>query len=144
MMTILDLIVGGFVGTVVMTMMILYGYMMQLMPKDWNMIIDGMGKKMNEMMGVPATMAWVVHFAIGTLIHPYFYDLVWVGALGITLGAYINEIVYALIFAIVMIIMLGFLEAPSEWRGRMSIGIIMAHIVYAVILALFVSLSLFS
>ncbi|RMG26353.1 MAG: hypothetical protein D6732_21385 [Methanobacteriota archaeon] len=143
-MAILDLIVGGFIGTVVMTMMILYGYMMSLMPKDWNMIIDGMGKKMNDMMGVPASMAWGVHFLIGTIIHPLVYDSVWVGALGLNLGPYINEIIYAIIFAIIMIMMLGFLEAPREWRGKMAIGIIMAHIVYAIVLALFASLALFS
>lgn len=143
-MAILDLIVGGFVGTIIMTMMILYGYMMSLMPKDWNMIVDGMGKKMNEMMGVPASMAWVVHFMIGTIIHPLTYDNVWVGILGLSFGAYFNEIIYALIFAVMMILMLGFLGAPKEWRGKMAIGIIMAHIIYAVIFTLIASFGLFS
>ncbi len=143
-MAILGLIVGGFVGTVVMTMMILYGYMMSLMPKDWNMIVDGMGKKMNEMMGVAPSMAWFVHFMIGTIIHPVVYQYLWVDTLHIGLGVYINEIVYAIIFAIMMVMMLGFLGAPNGWRVKMSIGIIMAHIVYAVVLAFIASLSVFS
>ncbi len=119
-MAILDLIVGGFIGTVVMTMMILYGYMMSLMPKDWNMIIDGMGKKMNDMMGVPASMAWAVHFLIGTIIHPFVYDSVWVGALGLNLGPYINEIVYAIIFAIIMVMTTVPMNPPTI-KSRIAI-----------------------
>jgi hypothetical protein len=35
-----------------------------------------------------------------------------------------------------MIAMLGFLGAPSEWRSKMSMGIVGAHIVYAIVLVI--------
>ncbi len=136
-MTLPNLILGGFLGTIVMSIMIVYGYMMQLMPPSWSMISDGLGGMMNEMMGMPKMSAWGVHFMIGTLIHPLVYDYLWVGILKITLGSYLNEIVYAMIFAIMMIAMLGMMKAPREWWVKMSIGILMAHIVYALILAYF-------
>ncbi|MHA2030331.1 MAG: hypothetical protein ACW99A_12110 [Candidatus Kariarchaeaceae archaeon] len=83
------------------------------------------------MMGVPKEMAWAAHFAIGTLIHPFLLDTIDLG-----LGNYFSEIAYALVFAIMMIAMLGFLGAPTEWKPKMSMGIIAAHVVYAIVLAL--------
>ena len=135
-MSLTELIIGGFLGTIVMTMMILYGSKMNLMPSGWNMLTDGLGGMMNNMMGVSPNMAYMVHFLIGTVVHPLTYNYIWVDALGVDLGSYINEIVYALIFAVMMIGMLPMLKAPDGWTSKIAMGIIMAHIVYAIVLAL--------
>ena len=42
----------------------------------------------------------------------------------------------ALVFAGMMIIMLDFLGAPSEWKSKMSMGIVMAHVVYVIVFLL--------
>ncbi len=121
---------AGFVGTVVMTMMILFGDKMGLMPpqSQYRLIVDGMGGKMNEMMGVPKEMAWAAHFAIGTIVHPLLIDIL---ALSAAL-----EFLYALVFAGAMIMMLDFMGAPSEWKSKMSMGIVMAHVVYVIVFLL--------
>ncbi|OLS21058.1 MAG: hypothetical protein HeimC2_33300 [Candidatus Heimdallarchaeota archaeon LC_2] len=123
---------AGFVGTVVMTMMILFGDRMGLMPpqSQYRLIVDGMGGKMNEMMGVPKEMAWAVHFGIGTILHPVLIDILDL--------SFASEIVYALVFAGVMIMMLSFMGAPSEWKSKMSMGIIMAHLAYVIIFELLI------
>ncbi|MFV2014919.1 MAG: hypothetical protein ACC656_05805 [Candidatus Heimdallarchaeota archaeon] len=123
---------AGFVGTIVMTMMIIFGDKMGVMPpqSQFRLIVDGLGGKMNEMMGVPKEMAWGVHFAIGTIIHPLLIDL-----LDLNL---VTEIAYALVFAIAMIMMLDFMGAPKEWKSKMSMGIIVAHIVYILVFELLI------
>lgn len=118
---------AGFVGTVVMTMMILFGDKMGLMPpqSQYRLIVDGMGGKMNDMMGVPKEMAWIVHFGIGTIAHPLLIDILDL--------SFVTEIAYALVFAFAMIMMLDFMGAPSEWKSKMTMGIIMAHVVYVIV-----------
>ena len=125
---------GALVGTIVMTMMILYGYKMGMMKPGFNMITDGLGKMMNDKMGIPVVMGWVVHLMIGIGIHPTLHQLVWVDAFG--LDGVVLAIVFALIFAMMMIAMLPMLGVEKEWRMKTSMGIVMAHIAYGAILTL--------
>ncbi len=139
----LDLIVGGFVGTAVMSMMMMIGKMLGMAPEDWDMMKDGMGAKMKEMMGAPEWMAYVVHFMLGAIIFPFAYWYVWVDTLGIDLNNYINAVIFILIFGAMMILMFGFLGAPSEWRMKMAMGVVMGHVLYGLILAFFIEQAYF-
>ncbi len=137
-MAILTVMLGGFLGTIIMTMMILFGDKMFVMPPRYNMITDGLGKKINEMTGMPINIAWIVHFGIGTVMHPLLYVYAWSGLLGINIiNNIVNTILFALVFGVMMASMLGFLGAPKEWRLRMTMGVLMAHVVYGLILGLF-------
>ncbi len=141
-MTFVSLVTGGLVGTIIMTMMILYGYMMKMMPENWNMITDGLGAMMNKMVGLPNSMGWLMHFMIGVIIHPLLFEYVWVGTFGITLGgAILNAVVFAMIFALMMIVMSTMMEIPEFSRMMMAIGIIMAHLVYGLVLGYFSTLA---
>ena len=126
--------IGGLVGTVVMTMMVLYGDKMGMMKPGFNMITDGLGKMMNDKMGLPVIMGWVAHLMIGIVIHPLLYSIVWVGIFGFE--GVIMGIVFALIFAMMMIAMLPILGVESEWKMKTSMGIILAHIAYGAVFAL--------
>lgn len=125
---------GGLVATIVMTMMILYGHKMGMMKPGFNMITDGLGKMMNDKIGIPRVMGWVAHLMIGIGIHPTLHQLVWVDAFGF--DGILMAIVFALIFAMMMIAMLPMLGVEKEWRMKTSMGIVMAHIAYGAILTL--------
>lgn len=126
------LILGGFIGTVIMTLFMQIGKKMGMMPPDFDMMKDGMGQKMNDMIGVPKNMALVMHFIIGTLILPLFYSLIWVDIISLGMGI-VGALIFFNIFGLIMIMMLPMLGAPDGWKGKMSMGIIMGHIIYALI-----------
>ena len=126
------LILAGLIGTAVMTIFMQIGAKMGMMPPDFNMMIDGMGQKMNDMMGVPNQAAMLMHFIIGSLVLPLLYQFFWIEVLSLGLGV-LGALIFFNIFGLIMIFMLPMLGAPEEWRGKMSIGIIMGHIVYALI-----------
>ena len=130
-----NLFLGGFLGTIVMTMMILFGDKMKMMEPGWNMLTDGLGKKMNDMMGVPTWMGYVVHFIIGIVAHPLLFLYVWTPLVSLT--GFVSVLVFIMIFGVMMVMMLGMLGVPSEWKMKTAVGVLMAHLMYAIVLSLF-------
>ena len=121
-------ILAGFIATAVMTVVMVYlAPMMKMMPKDWNMITDGLGGMMNKMMGVPKTMGWVAHFMVGMIIHPYLYGFV---AFIFTFAGVYGFYVYVLIFAVMMIMMFPMLGIPEDFKTMMMMGVIIVHLIY--------------
>lgn len=125
-------ILAGFIATAVMTIVMVYlGPMMGLMPKNWNMITDGLGGMMNKMMGVSKSMGWLAHFIVGSILHPYVFVLVWQLIFSGLLGG-ASFYVYVLVFAVMMIMMFPMLGVPNDFKSKMMMGVILVHLIYAV------------
>ena len=73
---------------------------------------------------------------IGVVVHPIVFTFIWFEFI-FDSNIYLSAIIYAVLFGIMMFMMLGFLGAPSEWRMKMGMGIIMGHVIYGLSLALF-------
>jgi len=125
-------ILAGFIATAVMTIVMVYlGPMMGMMPKNWNIITDGLGGMMNRMMGVSKSMGWLAHFTVGTILHPFVFALIWQLIFSSLLGG-ASFYVYVLVFAVMMIMMFPMLGVPSDFKSKMMMGVIVVHLIYAV------------
>lgn len=131
-MNLTDLLISGFIGTIIMTMLMMMGKRMKLMPSDFDLMIDGLGQKMNDMLKTPNQFAYVFHFMIGTAVLPILYSFVWVGMLALP-SSIIGSLVFFNIFGLIMIMMFPFLGVPSEWRLKTALGVIMGHVFYAIV-----------
>lgn len=124
-------IVGGFVGTLAITlMMYIGGPMMGMMKMD---IADSLGK----MMGIGWAMGMLVHFINGTIIFPLIYAFLLYRVLpggatvkGITWGA-----ILWLLAQLMVMPMMGGGVFSSKMGGMMTAGgSLIGHIIYGALL----------
>jgi uncharacterized membrane protein YagU involved in acid resistance len=130
-------VLGGIVATAVMTMVILMAPLMGMSKMNPAAMLA-------DMMGLPIIIGWIMHFMIG-VIFALAYVFILSGILGkisskIVKGALFGFIVF--LFAQVMMgvisAVMGGMPAPEGSKTLVILGGIIGHIVYGIVVALFV------
>jgi hypothetical protein len=129
-------LIAGIVGTAVMTLVMMLAAMMG-MPK---MSPPAM---LSAMMGVPIIAGWLMHFMIG-IIFAMIYAFLFIKAVrkvgsNILKGAIFG--IAAFLFAQIAMAILGSMFPAPAMEGSMAlimIGSIMGHIIFGIVVALFV------
>lgn len=130
-------IIGGIIGTAVMTMVMFIAPMMG-MPKM------NPAEMLSMMMGIPIAVGWIMHFMIG-LIFALTYTFIFINVVkklsnNILKGAIFGIAVF--IFAqIAMAIMGSMLGGMPPMEGSMLLimtGSIVGHVIFGIVVALFV------
>lgn len=130
-------IISGTVATLAMTMLMLVAPMMG-MPKM------NTGAMLGGMMGLPDTVGWMMHFVIG-IIFAYAYIYLLNSKLPVA-NNYLRGAVYGFIVFLFAQLMMGIMgamgmapEMPKEINMMlMMVGSIMGHLVYGVVLGVFI------
>jgi len=130
-------LIGGIAATLVMTMVMFIGPFMGL-PKM------NPAAMLSMMMGVPVFMGWGLHFMTG-IIFALVYVYLFVPLLkkvnsrvlkGIIFGFAV--FVFAQIMIAVMSALFGGMASPEESMLLMLIGSVFGHLIYGIVVALFV------
>ncbi len=130
-------VLGGIVATIVMTMVMFVAPLMGLPKMNPAAMLAGM-------MGLPIIIGWIMHFMIG-VIFALAYVFLFSDVLGkisskIVKGALFGFIVF--VFAQVMMAVIGAvmggMPAPAGSMTLVILGSIMGHIIYGIVVALFV------
>jgi len=130
-------IIGGIIGTAAMTMVMFIGPMMG-MPKM------NPAEMLSGMMGLPLMMGWLMHFMIG-IVFAFGYILL-LKNLFININKKVLKgtifgfavFVFAQIMMAVMGAIMGDMPTPQGNMLLMAIGSIVGHIVYGIVVVLFV------
>jgi len=129
-------LIGGIIGTAVMTLVIMIAPMMG-MPK---MSPPAM---LSMMMGFPIVVGWIMHFMIGIIFAMayafFFINLVKKVGNNILKGAIFG--MAAFIFAQIMMAVMGMMFPMPPMEGSMMlmmIGSIMGHVIFGITVAIFV------
>jgi len=130
-------ILGGIVGTAVMTLIMLIGPMMG-MPKM------NSGEMLGGMMGMPVFVGWIIHFMIG-IIFAMVYAFLFLKVLGkitsnVLKGAIFGfaVFVFAQIVMVLMGALMGGMPPPEGNMVMIIVGSIIGHIIYGIVVALFI------
>lgn len=130
-------IIGGIIGTAVMTMVMFIAQVMG-MPKM------SPPQMLSAMMGFPITIGWIMHFMIG-VIFAVAYTYVFINVVrkvnnNILKGAIFGLVVF--LFAQIAMAIMGFmLGGMPPMEGSMMlimIGSIMGHLIFGIVVAQFV------
>jgi hypothetical protein len=130
-------IVGGLVATLVMTLVMMVGPMMG-MPKM------NPAAMLSMMMGFPLIVGWIMHFMIGVifaLMYVYFMLPMLIKLKNrIVKGAIFGmaAFIFAQIAMMVMGALFGGMPSPEGSMVLMMIGSIMGHVIFGIVVALFV------
>ena len=131
-----NVIIGGIVATLAMTMLMLVAPMMG-MPKM------NTGEMLGGMMGGSVILGWMMHFVIG-IIFAYAYLYLLNKKLPVA-NNYLRGVIYGFIvfiFAQIIMAMMGAMgmapEMPNENMAMMIVGSIMGHLVYGTVLGAFI------
>ncbi|MFU8842697.1 MAG: DUF6789 family protein [Bacteroidales bacterium] len=130
-------IVGGLAATLVMTLIMMLGPMMG-MPKM------NPAAMLSMMMGFPLIVGWIMHFMIGVifaLMYIYFMlPLLKKLKNRIVKGAIFGmaAFVFAQIAMMIMGALFGGMPSPEGSMVVMMIGSIMGHVIFGIVVALFV------
>jgi len=128
---------GGIIGTVAMTILTLIGGMMgmpKMSPPDM----------LSTMMGIPISVGWMMHFMIGitfALMYTFFFiRVVRKVNINILKGAIFGmaAFIFAQIAIAGMIAIFGDVPPPEGSMMLMMLGSIMGHVVFGVVVAMFV------
>ncbi len=132
-------ILGGFVATLVMTMIVYVAPMMGMPKMD---IAAMLGSMMSHQMPAPMSGAWLIgmmmHFAGGTIIYPLIYTYLLYRIL--PGSPWLKGLIWGLILwllsqTMVMPMMgMGVFSANAPQRMMSVMGSLMGHIIYGVIL----------
>lgn len=132
-------LIGGIIGTAVMTMIMFIAPMMG-MPKM------SPPEMLSMMMGFPIAVGWLMHFMIGIIFAMayafFFINLIKKVNNNILKGAIFGFAVF--IFAQIMMAVMGILMPMPPMEGSMMlmmVGSIMGHIIFGITVALFVKTS---
>lgn len=130
-------IIGGIVGTAVMTMVMFVAPMMG-MPKM------NPAEMLSMMMGFPLAIGWMMHFLIG-IIFALTYSFVFIKVVkkisnNILKGAIFGlaAFIFAQITIAIMGAMLGGMPPMEGSMMLMMIGSIMGHVIFGIVVAAFV------
>lgn len=130
-------VIGGIVATLAMTLVMMVGPMMG-MPKM------NPAAMLSMMMGVPLFLGWVMHFMIG-IIFALMYIYLMLPLLkkvnskiwkGVIFG--FAAFVFAQLAMMVMGTMFGNMPAPEGSMALMMIGSILGHVIFGIVVALFI------
>ena len=129
-------VLGGIVGTAVMTLVTMIAPMMgmpKMSPPDM----------LSMMMGVPVVVGWIMHFMIGIVFAMgyafFFINLVKKISNNVLKGAIFG--IAALIFAQIMMAIMGMMMQAPPMEGSkmlMIIGSLIGHVVFGITVAQFV------
>jgi uncharacterized membrane protein YagU involved in acid resistance len=130
-------VIGGIVATIVMSLVTFMGPYMGL-PKM------NPAAMLSMMMNVPVFLGWIMHFMIG-IIFALMYVFLLLPLLGKVKSRILKGVIFgmaAFVFAqiamMVMGAMFGNMPSPEGSMALMMIGSIMGHIIYGIVVALFV------
>lgn len=122
--------IAGFIGTVVLSMLMIAKSMMGITPQLDNIAM------LSEMMGVSAAMGWVIHFVIGTVM--------WGGGFALVnqLIPGSNQVVKGIVFGILawLIMMVAVMPMAGAGFFGMNIGIMapimtmMLHVIFGAVM----------
>lgn len=130
MTNVLKGMIAGFVGTVVLSMLMIAKSMMGIMPQ-----LDVIGM-LSGMMSVSAAMGWIIHFLIGTII--------WGGGFAVINGLIPggNQVVKGIIFGIFawLIMMVAIMPMAGAGFLGLNLGIMapimtmMLHVIFGAVM----------
>ncbi len=130
-------VLGGIVGTVVMTMIIFVAPMMGMPKMNPPAMLSGM-------LGMPIFIGWIMHFMIG-IIFALSYVLFFSFLLGkcekkILKGAFfgITVFIFAQVAMLMMRMLPGSMSAPEGSLFLQIIGSLMGHIIYGIVVISFI------
>ncbi len=129
-------LLGGIVGTAVMTVVMMIAPMMGMPEMNPPEMLSGM-------MGMPIAVGWLMHFMIG-IIFALAYAFFFINVVkkinnNILKGAIFGFVVF--IFAQIMMAIMGMIFPMPPMEGSMvliMVGSIVGHIIFGIIVALFV------
>jgi hypothetical protein len=130
-------VIGGIIGTAVMTIVMLLASMMG-MPKM------NPAEMLSGMMGVPTSIGWFMHFMIGVI-----FALGYVFLFSILVKKIKSKILKGIIFGLAVFVfaqammavmgaIMGGMPSPSGNMILMVMGSIIGHIVYGIVTILFI------
>lgn len=129
-------LIGGIIGTAVMTLVMMIAPMMG-MPKM------SPPEMLSMMMGFPIVVSWMMHFMIGVIFAMayafFFINVVKKVSNNILKGAIFG--MAAFVFAQIMMAIMGMMFPMPPMEGSMMlmmVGSIMGHVIFGITVALFV------
>ena len=129
-------IIAGIVGTAVMTMIMFIAPMMG-MPKM------NPAEMLSMTMGFPLIVGWMMHFMIG-IIFAFSYTFFFIGLVKKVNNNILKGAIFgmaAFVFAQIMMAIMGAMMTMPPMEGSkvlIMIGSIMGHVVFGIVIALFV------
>ncbi len=130
-------VIGGLLGTAVMTLIMFIGPMMG-MPKM------NPAEMLSGMLGLPILIGWIMHFMIGIL-----FAFSYVFVLSKILKSINNQIINGVLFGLIVFLfaqimmflmksMMGGMSTPEGSMVLMMIGSVMGHLVYGLVTVFFI------
>lgn len=123
-------ILAGIIGTVIMTVVMMFAPMMGMPKMSPTAMLSGM-------MGMPIFVGWIMHFMIGiifALAYTYLFNVnisnIWIK--GAVFG------VLAFVFAIIMMMIMGTMMPLPKMEGSMMLmimGALVGHIIFGMAVA---------
>jgi hypothetical protein len=132
-------VLGGIVGTAVMTMIMFVAPLMGMPKMNPAEMLAGM-------MGLPIVIGWIMHFMVG-VIFAVAYAFLFINLVAKISSTILKGSLFGLavfVFAQIMMVVLGAviggMPSPAGNMVLVIIGSIMGHIIYGIVVALFVKI----